>query len=195
MLLGWVHRYVCHCQKFSCNYFPLCHINGTGVLDYIAGIYFYLRFVASMDYYGLSLGVSILPGSIYINMFLSGLIELPCYIMACILLNKVGRRWPNAGTLVASGVCCVLIGIFIYHTGKSNTIISYFSLFGRLTTEIIGIPDRVQCKVQLQAYSPYPAQPSYQWGKCLLYDNNITGRLISWEIHYRITEATKSQST
>ncbi len=88
-------------------------------------LYFYLRFVASMDYYGLSLGVSILPGSIYINMFLSGLIELPCYIMACILLNKVGRRWPNAGTLVASGVCCVLIGIFIYHTGKSNTIISY----------------------------------------------------------------------
>ncbi len=26
--------YVCHCQKFSCNYFPLCHINGTGLLDY-----------------------------------------------------------------------------------------------------------------------------------------------------------------
>ncbi len=33
-LLSWVHRYVCHCQKFSCNYFPLCHINGTGLLDY-----------------------------------------------------------------------------------------------------------------------------------------------------------------
>ena len=35
MLLGWVHRYVCHCQKFYCNYFPLCHINGTGLLDYL----------------------------------------------------------------------------------------------------------------------------------------------------------------
>ena len=25
MLVG-IHRYVCHCQNFSCNYFPLCHI-------------------------------------------------------------------------------------------------------------------------------------------------------------------------
>ena len=40
MLLGWVHRYVCHCQKFSCNYSPLCHINGTGILDYNSSIYF-----------------------------------------------------------------------------------------------------------------------------------------------------------
>ncbi len=30
ILLGWVYRYVC--QKFSCNYFPLCHINGTIIL-------------------------------------------------------------------------------------------------------------------------------------------------------------------
>ncbi len=35
MLLGWVHKYVCHCQKFSCNYFLLWHINDTGLLDYL----------------------------------------------------------------------------------------------------------------------------------------------------------------
>ena len=35
MLLGWVHRYVWHSQKFSCNYFPLGHINGTGALEYV----------------------------------------------------------------------------------------------------------------------------------------------------------------
>ena len=39
MLLGWVHRYVCHWQKFSCNYFPLCHINGTGLLDYMTSLF------------------------------------------------------------------------------------------------------------------------------------------------------------
>ena len=30
-----MRQYVCHCQKFSCNYFPLCHVNGTGLLDYL----------------------------------------------------------------------------------------------------------------------------------------------------------------
>ena len=34
MLIVCIHRYVCHCQKFSCNYFPLWPINGTGLLDY-----------------------------------------------------------------------------------------------------------------------------------------------------------------
>ncbi len=29
-----VHRYVWHCQKFSCNYFPCDHRDGTGILDY-----------------------------------------------------------------------------------------------------------------------------------------------------------------
>ena len=24
--VGWVHKYVCHCRKFSCKYFPLCHM-------------------------------------------------------------------------------------------------------------------------------------------------------------------------
>ncbi len=43
-----------------------------------------------MDYYGLSLGVDILPGSVFINMFMSALIEFPSYLMACVLLNKVG---------------------------------------------------------------------------------------------------------
>ncbi len=32
--VGWVDRYVYHSKKFSCNYFPLGHINGMGVLDY-----------------------------------------------------------------------------------------------------------------------------------------------------------------
>ena len=42
-----------------------------------------------MDYYGFSLGVDVLPGSVFLNVFFTGAIELPSYVMTCILLNKV----------------------------------------------------------------------------------------------------------
>ena len=77
-----------------------------------------------MVFYGLSLGVSILPGSTFLNMFLSAFVEMPSYVLACFLLKKVGRRWPNAGMLVACGVFCVLMGIFITNKGNINVLVS-----------------------------------------------------------------------
>ena len=57
----------------------------------------FLRFVASMDFYGFSLGVDILPGSVFLNVFIVGAIELPSYVMTCVLLNKVIQDY-NCGT-------------------------------------------------------------------------------------------------
>ncbi len=42
MLIVCIHRYICHCQKFSYNYFPLWPINGTGLLDYMVRCVFRL---------------------------------------------------------------------------------------------------------------------------------------------------------
>ncbi len=31
---------------------------------------------------------------------------------------QVGRKWPNSGTLISSGVCCVLMAPFIVNAGQ-----------------------------------------------------------------------------
>jgi hypothetical protein len=37
-------------------------------------------FVASMTYYGVSLALDDLPGSLYLNFFLTSVVEFPCYL-------------------------------------------------------------------------------------------------------------------
>jgi hypothetical protein len=44
-------------------------------------------FVASMAYYGVSLALDDLPGSLYLNFFLTSVVELPCYL-ACIAVRS-----------------------------------------------------------------------------------------------------------
>ena len=68
------------------------------------------RFVASIDYYGLSLGVDILPGSVFLNMFLSGLIEMPCYVLACVALNKVKQVRETSCRNISLVLWCLWTG-------------------------------------------------------------------------------------
>ena len=49
-------------------------------------------FVNGHVYYGLSLNVKNLGGNIYVNFIISGLVEIPSYILSVFLLNWPGRR-------------------------------------------------------------------------------------------------------
>ena len=44
--------------------------------------------MVSLVYYGLSFNVDDLAGNVYLNFGLSGLVEIPAYLMATILVNK-----------------------------------------------------------------------------------------------------------
>lgn len=44
--------------------------------------------MVSLVYYGLSFNVDDLAGNVYLNFALSGLVEIPAYLMATILVNK-----------------------------------------------------------------------------------------------------------
>lgn len=48
----------------------------------------FCRFVCSLVYYGLTLNVGDLGGSIYANLALSGLIEIPAYPICIYLINQ-----------------------------------------------------------------------------------------------------------
>ena len=63
----------------------------------------------SLVYYGLSFGVSNLSGNPHFNMFLSGALELPGYIVAALTLNRVGRRLPHVLMMVTGGAACLVM--------------------------------------------------------------------------------------
>ncbi|XP_015264757.1 PREDICTED: solute carrier family 22 member 5 [Gekko japonicus] len=68
-----------------------------------------LWMVISVGYFGLSLDTPNLHGDIYVNCFLSAVIEVPAYTMSWLLLRKLPRRYSMAGVLFLGG--CVLLSI------------------------------------------------------------------------------------
>ena len=53
-----------------------------------AYIYIYSRFVVAVSYYGLTLNITSISGDKYINLFISGALELPAYGAAVFVLNR-----------------------------------------------------------------------------------------------------------
>ena len=61
------------------------------------------RFTVSLVYYGVSFNAGAF-GDVFLNTFLSGLIEIPANLLCYLCLDKIGRRWPNGGTLLVTAV-------------------------------------------------------------------------------------------
>nr|XP_002128813.1 organic cation transporter protein [Ciona intestinalis] len=68
---------------------------------------FYCWLVCSCVYYGLTLNSADLGGDPFINLFLSGLVEIPAVFICIPLLDRWGRRPSLALFLVLSGISCV----------------------------------------------------------------------------------------
>jgi OCT family organic cation transporter-like MFS transporter 4/5 len=71
----------------------------------------YLWLTDTLLYYGLSLYSSDLAGDIYVNYVLSGLIEVPSYLLSPYLLNKMGRR---AFVGVSHILACVAFFVLLF---------------------------------------------------------------------------------
>lgn len=55
-----------------------------------------------LSYYGPSLG-----NNEYLSFFLSSAVEIPSYMICCLIMDRWGRRWPLCFCMVVSGWCCV----------------------------------------------------------------------------------------
>ncbi|XP_061473047.1 organic cation/carnitine transporter 2-like isoform X2 [Rhineura floridana] len=73
-----------------------------------------LWMVISIGYFGLSLDTPNLHGNVYINCFLSAVIEVPAYTISWLLLQYLPRRYSMAAVLFLGG--CVLLFIQLVPT-------------------------------------------------------------------------------
>jgi hypothetical protein len=58
-------------------------------------------------YYGLSVNSTSLGGNKYLNFALVCLVEIPGYTLAWVAMNRLGRRWSLAGSLLLCSVTCM----------------------------------------------------------------------------------------
>ncbi|CAB0009618.1 unnamed protein product [Nesidiocoris tenuis] len=73
-------------------------------------IIFFLWFVNSATYYGLSWNTSNLGGNDYVNFIISGLVEIPAYSLLLFTLDRWGRKPIVCGAMLISGSCLIISG-------------------------------------------------------------------------------------
>ncbi|XP_055495367.1 solute carrier family 22 member 2-like [Leucoraja erinacea] len=71
-------------------------------------ILMYNWFVSAIVYLGLVLRLGIMGGNIYLNFFISGVIEIPAAVLVLLVIERVGRRWPFAAGNLLAGVTCLV---------------------------------------------------------------------------------------
>lgn len=73
-------------------------------------ILYYNWFVNSFAYYGLTMNMGALGGSdVYLNFTISGLLEIPAYTAAIVLLSYFGRRVPYFSSMLLCGASLLSI--------------------------------------------------------------------------------------
>ncbi|XP_077310366.1 solute carrier family 22 member 15-like isoform X1 [Lithobates pipiens] len=105
-----------------------------GVLFWRTVLLMYIWYVCSLVYYGLTLNAGDLKGNLYLNVALSGLVEVPAFPLCLFFIEKSwsGRGKSTAGFLMFAGLAC----IFTMFLPENNSLFlnpAILALLGKLS--------------------------------------------------------------
>lgn len=66
------------------------------------------RFTSAVVYQGLVMRLGIIGGNLYIDFFISGVVELPGALLILLTIERFGRRLPFAASNIVAGVACLV---------------------------------------------------------------------------------------
>ena len=81
--------------------------------------------IVSMTYYGVIMNSGNLAGDFYVNFFLMALAEIPGLLVGLAVLDKLGRRYSNSGSMIVGGLACICTIFTVVFGGKGK-----ISVFG-----------------------------------------------------------------
>ncbi|XP_061172657.1 organic cation transporter-like protein [Saccostrea echinata] len=89
--------------------FSYWHLFRTWSMSKNSLIVMYGWFVSSSVYYGLNFNTSNLAGNLHLNVFISGLVEIPALVFVVALNNRFGRRKITLSLMLLAGISCVAV--------------------------------------------------------------------------------------
>uniref|UniRef100_A0A3P9JMD9 Solute carrier family 22 member 3 n=1 Tax=Oryzias latipes TaxID=8090 RepID=A0A3P9JMD9_ORYLA len=66
------------------------------------------NFTSAVVYQGLIMRVGIAGGNVYMDFFISGLVEFPAALLIIFTIERIGRRLPFASSNIVAGVSCLV---------------------------------------------------------------------------------------
>ncbi|CAH1271927.1 SLC22A3 [Branchiostoma lanceolatum] len=86
---------------------------------------FYVWFTCSLVFYGFSLNITDLSGSIYLNFLISSIMEIPAYLSLLYLQERFGRKIPVFTYLFLTGLGLIIVTVL--PTGNSRVAVAMLS--------------------------------------------------------------------
>ncbi|XP_026570306.1 solute carrier family 22 member 15-like isoform X2 [Pseudonaja textilis] len=105
------------------------------ILRWRTVILMYIWYVCSFVYYGLTLNAGELGGNLYLNVALSGLVEVPAFPLCMFFIEKSwsGRRKSTAAFLIFAGLACVFTMCLSENNRRFFFSPRILALYGKLT--------------------------------------------------------------
>lgn len=93
----------------ACVKFPTCSLLPVrSKLPLTALLWCRRRFTSAVVYQGLVMRLGIIGGNLYIDFFISGVVELPGALLILLTIERLGRRLPFAASNMMAGVACLV---------------------------------------------------------------------------------------
>ncbi|XP_060063907.1 solute carrier family 22 member 6-A-like [Ylistrum balloti] len=88
-------------------------------------------------YYAISFGVQSLSGSLYLNMFLLSVVEIPTQVSSYYLTNRFGRKWVTIVLLLSAGVTGFVVAVLqISDLEMKDALINWFALASKMSVGV-----------------------------------------------------------